>query len=93
MSREKALQGKWKHQEEQRKAPLDLDPDLELAQAMAAARVAAGLTQIQMAQKMQTTPSVIERLESGKTMPSTQTLQKLAAATGTRLKISFEPAE
>lgn len=93
MSREKALQGKWKHQEEQRKAPLDLDPDMELAQAMAAARVAAGLTQIQMAQKMQTTPSVIERLESGKTMPSTQTLQKLAAATGTRLKISFEPAE
>jgi ribosome-binding protein aMBF1 (putative translation factor) len=93
MSREKALQGKWKHQEDQRKAPQDLEPDMELAQAISAVRVAAGLSQVQLAQKMQTTQSVIERLEGSKTMPSTQTLQKLAAATGTRLKISFEPAE
>jgi transcriptional regulator with XRE-family HTH domain len=40
---------------------------------------------------MDTTQSVIARLESGRVRPSTQTLERLAAATGTRLKISFEP--
>ena len=39
---------------------------------------------------METTQSVIARLESGRTRPSTQTLDRLANATGTRLKISFE---
>ena len=32
------------------------------------------------------------RAESGRRRPSTQTLERLAEATGTRLKISFEPA-
>jgi transcriptional regulator with XRE-family HTH domain len=41
---------------------------------------------------MGTTQSAIARLEGGKTRPSTATLEKLAAATGTRLKIAFEPA-
>jgi len=54
-------------------------------------RATAGLTQQQLAQRMATTQSVIARLESGRTRPSTQTLERLAAATGTRLKISFEP--
>jgi len=39
---------------------------------------------------MDTTQSVIARLEGGRTRPSTQTLERLATATGTRLKISFE---
>jgi transcriptional regulator with XRE-family HTH domain len=39
---------------------------------------------------MDTTQSVIARLESGRTRPSTKTLERLAAATGTRLKIGFE---
>jgi len=33
---------------------------------------------------------VIARLESGRTRPSTHTLERLAVATGTRLKISLE---
>ena len=53
------------------------------------ARSEAGLTQEQLAQRMDTTQSVIARLEGGRTRPSTQTLEKLAAATGTTLKISF----
>ena len=40
---------------------------------------------------MKTTQSVVARLESGRTRPSTQTLERIAAATGTRLKITFEP--
>ena len=39
---------------------------------------------------MNTTQSVIARLEGGRTCPSTTTLMKFAQATGTRLKISFE---
>jgi hypothetical protein len=38
---------------------------------------------------MDTTQSVIARLESGRTRPSTQTLERLAA-TGTPLRITFE---
>lgn len=47
----------------------------------------------QLARRMKTTQSVIARLESGRTRPSTKTLEKLAKATGTRLKISFEATE
>jgi transcriptional regulator with XRE-family HTH domain len=41
---------------------------------------------------MHTTQAVIARLESGRVKPSTRTLERFAAATGMRLKISFEPA-
>jgi transcriptional regulator with XRE-family HTH domain len=37
-----------------------------------------------------TTQSVIARLESGRARPSTKTLERLATATGTRLRITFE---
>ena len=56
------------------------------------ARLALDLTQAQLAKRMRTTQSVIARLESGRARPSTKTLEKLAQATGTRLKISFEAA-
>jgi ribosome-binding protein aMBF1 (putative translation factor) len=77
---------------EYRKAYDKLAPEFALARAVIHARVTAGLTQQQLAHRMATTQSVIARLESGRTQPSTQTLERLAAATGTRLKISFEPA-
>jgi ribosome-binding protein aMBF1 (putative translation factor) len=74
-----------------RKAHEELSLEYELARAVINARVRAGLTQEQLAQRMDTTQSVIARLESGRTRPSTQTLERLAAATGTKLKIRFEP--
>ncbi|MEX2301313.1 MAG: helix-turn-helix transcriptional regulator [Bryobacterales bacterium] len=86
------LHQKWMKNKQYRKAHDDLAPEFALARAVIAARVTAGLTQEQLAQRMDTTQSVIARLESGRTRPSTQTLERLAAATGTRLKISFEPA-
>ena len=54
------------------------------------ARAKAGLTQEQLAKRMHTTQAVIARLESGRVKPSTRTLERVAAATGTRLRISFE---
>jgi hypothetical protein len=38
-----------------------------------------------------TTQAAVARLESGKTMPSTRTLERFAKATHTRPRIRFEP--
>jgi ribosome-binding protein aMBF1 (putative translation factor) len=70
-----------------------LAEEFELAAAVIRARTEAGLTQAQLATRMGTRQSVIARMEGGKSQPSTTTLRKLAAATGTRLRISFEPAK
>jgi ribosome-binding protein aMBF1 (putative translation factor) len=68
-----------------------LADEFVLAAAMIDARSRAGLTQQQLAERMHTTQAVIARLESGRVKPSTRTLERLAAATGMRLRISFEP--
>jgi ribosome-binding protein aMBF1 (putative translation factor) len=92
MAKVSDLHRKWMKSKGYRKAYEELAPEFALARAVIAARVTAGLTQEQLAQRMDTTQSVIARLESGRTKPSTQTLERLATATGTRLKISFERA-
>jgi len=68
-----------------------LEGAFSLAAALIEARAHAGLTQDQVAHRMDTTQAVIARMEGGGSMPSTRTLEKYARATGTRLKISFEP--
>ena len=67
-----------------------LEEEFALAAALIKARADAGLTQEELAQRMGTTQSAIARLEGGKSRPSTTTLGKLAKATGTRLRVSFE---
>jgi ribosome-binding protein aMBF1 (putative translation factor) len=91
MSKVADLHLKWMKSKDYRKAHDELAAEFAISRAVIDARVTAGLTQEQLAQRMDTTQSVIARLESGRTRPSTQTLERLAAATGTRLKISFEP--
>jgi ribosome-binding protein aMBF1 (putative translation factor) len=90
MTKVNDLHRKWMKKKEYRQAYEQLAPEFALARAVITARVTAGLTQEQLAQRMETTQSVIARLESGRTRPSTHTLERLASATGTRLKISFE---
>lgn len=85
------LHRKWMKNKRYRQAHEELAAEFVLARAVIEARTAAGLTQEQLAARMRTTQSVIARLEGGRVRPSTQTLERLAAATGTRLKISFEP--
>ena len=70
-----------------------LEEEFSLTAALIEARSRAGLTQEQVAQRMKTTQAVIARLEGGGRKPSTRTLEKYAEATGSRLKISFEPAD
>ena len=91
MTKVNDLHKRWMKNKEYRKEYGGLAPEFALARAVIQARVGAGLTQEQLAQRMETTQSVIARLESGRTRPSTQTLERLARATGTRLKISFQP--
>ena len=91
MSNVDDLHRKWMKDPKYRKAHEALAPEFELAHAMIDARAHAGLSQEQLAVRMDTTQPVIARLESGRIRPSTRTLERLAAATGTRLKISFEP--
>jgi transcriptional regulator with XRE-family HTH domain len=91
MSKVNDLHKKWTKKTEYRKAYEELAPEFNVARAVIKARATAGLTQEQLARRMKTTQSAIARLEGGRTRPSTQTLERLAAATGTRLKISFEP--
>ena len=82
----------WRKDPRYRQAYSKLELELSLATAMILARARAGLTQEQLARRMRTTQAVVARLESGRVKPSTRTLERFAAATGTRLKISFEAA-
>lgn len=87
------LHEKWMEDPEYRKEYEALEDEFQIAEALIAARIQAGLTQAQVAKRMNTKQSVIARMEGGRANPSTQTLQKFAAATGTHLHISFLPAE
>jgi ribosome-binding protein aMBF1 (putative translation factor) len=69
-----------------------LEAEFALASALIEARSRAGMTQEQVARAMGTTQAVIARLEGGRVKPSTRTLERFAKATGTRLRITFEPA-
>ena len=91
MARITDLHKKWMKNQEYRVAYKEIAPEFALARAVIKARVTASLTQEQLAERMKTTQSVIARLESGRTRPSTQTLERLATATGTRLRITFQP--
>jgi ribosome-binding protein aMBF1 (putative translation factor) len=67
-----------------------LEEEFALASALIKARGDADMTQEQVAAAMGTTQAVVARLESGRVLPSTRTLERFAKATGTRLRISFE---
>lgn len=65
-------------------------PEYALAREFIAARTRAGLSQAELAQRMDTTQSVIARLESGRVLPSMRTLRRLADAVGATLTVRLE---
>jgi ribosome-binding protein aMBF1 (putative translation factor) len=86
------LHCKWMRDDPEYRAEFAaLEEEFALASVLIEARTRAGLTQEQLADRMNTTQAVIARLESGRVKPSTRTLERLAKATGTRLRITFEP--
>ncbi|CAN7507166.1 helix-turn-helix domain-containing protein [Mesorhizobium sp. LjRoot246] len=70
-----------------------LEEEFAIAEALIKARGEADMTQEEVAVAMGTTQAVIARLESGRNMPSTRTLQRFAKATGSKLRISFESSK
>jgi ribosome-binding protein aMBF1 (putative translation factor) len=86
-----ALHTKWMKEPRYRKAYEDLEDEFRLASVMIKARARAGLTQEQLAARLKTKQAVIARLESGRVKPSTRTLERIAQATGHKLRIIFEP--
>ena len=86
------LHRKWSRDPEYRAAYDRLGPEFDLARALVEARTRAGFTQAELAKRMETTQSVVARLESGRMYPSIRTLERVALATGTRLRIVFDPA-
>lgn len=93
MTRVDDLHKKWlKERPGYAKAFAELEDEFQLASQLIGARARAGLTQEQLAARMKTTRTVISRLESGRMKPSTRTLERLAKATGHKLRITLEPA-
>ena len=69
-----------------------LAPAYEISAELIRARVRAGLSQIELANRMRTSQSTIARLESGQTLPSTKTLLRYAHATGSRFRMRLSAA-
>lgn len=68
---------------------LTADSISDLGAAILAARTAAGLSQIELASKLKTSQANVVRLEKGRSLPSTRTLERIAKATGHELVITF----
>ena len=92
MSKVTDLHEEWSRDPDYRAAYDRLGPEFEFSRSLIEARTRAKLTQAELAERMKTTQSVVARLESGRAYPSARTLEKIARATGTRLRISFDPA-
>lgn len=67
-----------------------LAPQFELAAQLIEARVKSGLTQAQLAAKVGTGQSAIARLESGGYNPTIRLLERVAAATGSKLVVRLQ---
>ena len=85
------LHRRWKKDADYKEAYDALGEEFDLAGALIEARAAAGLSQSQLARRMKTSQSYIARIEGGKVRPSTDAVGRFAEATGTRLRIVFEP--
>lgn len=69
-----------------------LEEDFSLASALISARTQSNMTQHDVAEKMETSQSYIAKLEGGAVSPTMKALKRYAEATGSRLKIVFEPS-
>ena len=93
MTKVKDLHKAWSKDPAYRAAYDALEDEFSVMAAIAKARRRAGLSQAELARRMNTTQSTVARLESGRGQPSTRTLLRFAKATGHRLKISFQPVK
>src|SRR5579863_164233 len=69
-----------------------LAPEFEIAAELLRARLRAGLSQAELAERMGTSQSTIARLENGHRLPSTKTLLRYAEATGSKFHVRLSAA-
>ena len=91
MSKLSTLRRKWRKDPKFRAEYDALEEEFALAAALIDARTHADLTQEDVARLMETSQSYVAKMEGGQINPSVKTLRRFAAATGTRLAITFEP--
>jgi len=87
------LHEQWLEEPEYQTAYEGMAKEFEIASAIIAARTQAGLTQEELAQLMSIKQSQVARWEGGEQNATIKTLMRIAEATGTYLKISFEKVE
>ncbi len=87
----KGLRKRWMNDPDFRAEYDALDEEFALAAALIDARTQAHLTQEQVAGRMETTQASVAKMEGVKVNPSVATLRRFTEATGTKLKITFEP--
>jgi len=73
-----------------RKALKETELEYQIARALIRARIEKGLTQAQLAKKLNTKQSVISRVENAKTTPSLSFLKNLAKVLDTTLHVEFK---
>lgn len=66
-----------------------LSEEYEFVRQIIRARIAAGLTQKDLAEKIGTRQSNVSRIESGNSNPSIAMLKRIAKATGTKLQMEL----
>jgi ribosome-binding protein aMBF1 (putative translation factor) len=72
-----------------RKAAQEHELEYQIARAIIKARIEKGMTQKQLAEKMQTGQSAISRVERAMTTPSLSFLKRLAKALDMTLQVQF----
>ncbi|MEN8237502.1 MAG: helix-turn-helix transcriptional regulator [Pseudomonadota bacterium] len=68
-----------------------IKPEYDVAEALIAARLKSNLSQAEVAKRMHTTQSVVARLESGRHLPSLQTIYRYAHAVNRRISLNIFP--
>lgn len=86
----KTVRRKLLADDEARAAYDSLADEFAIAHEFIAARLRAGLSQMQVAERMGTTQSVVARLEGGGHPPSMRTVQRFAQAVGGRVVLRIE---
>jgi ribosome-binding protein aMBF1 (putative translation factor) len=79
-----------KHNAEYRAEEARLAPFEQVARLVIGHRIELGITQEQLAERMNTSASTISRIESGQHVTSVTTLERLAAALEVKLLVGFE---
>lgn len=68
-----------------------IQPEMDITRALLDARIRAGLTQMELAEKTGISQADISRLENGTRNPSLALLKRLAEAMDSTLRIEFIP--